>query len=280
LIGRPRTWLFHQIAADLLRDVAARCEAAAIPLLPVKGVVTAHLLYGDVADRPLTDVDIRIRPRDFLRFRRLGRASGWRCVRVARTYHNLIYDFPGLSLDVEGHVGPPGLCALTVEAMLSRAVATDLAGLRLPVPEVHDHAVLLVVNVFKDKLGAAASHAIADVERIVEHPSFDRATFLERVIESRIATITWLVAGWMESQRGSSRWGGIRALLEQRRSIRRLYGRLFHSLLPGASVKAMALRLLARVGADNPMMQGKALLGAFAWELEMALRSRLPAPSD
>jgi hypothetical protein len=276
LIGRPRTWLFHQIAADLLRDVTSRCEAAGIPLLPVKGVVTAHLLYADVADRPLTDVDIRIRPRDFQRFRRLGRASSWRCVRVARTYHNLIYEFPTLSLDVEGHVGPPGLCALTVDAMLSRAVTTDLTGLRMLVPEVHDHAVLLVVNVFKDKLDAAAPHAVADVERIIEHPSFDRATFLERVVESRIATITWLVAGWMES-RGSGRWGEIRTLLEKR-PVRRLYGRLFRSLLPSAGLKPMALRLLARVGSDDRLMQGQALLGAFAWDLEMRLRSRFPAP--
>jgi hypothetical protein len=279
LIGRPRTWLFHQIAADLLRDVASRSEAAGVPILPVKGVVTGHLLYTDIADRPLTDVDVRVRPRDFLRFRRLARASGWRCVRVVRAYHNLIYEFPGLSLDVEGHVGPPGLCALTVDTMLSRAVVTDLAGLRLPVPELHDHAVLLVVNVFKDKLDTAPAHAIEDVERVVLHPSFDRATFLERVLESRIATITWLVAGWMES-RGSGRWGEIRALLERRAAIRRLYGRLFRALLPRAGLEPMALRLLARVGADDRLMQGQALVGAFACDLELRLRSRLPAPRE
>ncbi len=283
--GSRTTWIHHQIAVDVLREASARCEAAVLPFLPVKGAVTARLLYGDVADRPISDVDVRIRPRDFTRFWRLGRASGWRCVRVGRAYHNLVYDFPGLQLDVEGHVGPPGLCALTVDAMLARASPSELLpGLRLLLPEVHDHAVLLVVNVFKDKMTAATPYAAADVERIAELPSFCPEAFVERALQSRIATIAWLVAGWMES-RGSSRWSAVRTSLERRGPIRRSYARLFRSLLPRAAQNPLALRLLARVGADDPIMQGEALVAAFAWEMETRVRARgrcrkgLPLPT-
>ena len=270
------TWITHEVATHLLREVASRCADVSIPLLPVKGVLTARLLYEDVADRIITDVDVRIRPRDFTPFLRMARAAGWRRVRIARTYCNLIYDFPGLSLDVEGSVGPPGLCGLTVDTMLSRATFFPLApDFSVLAPEVHDHAVVLVINVFKDKMSAATVRAVSDVERIARHPSFSTDTFVERAVQSRIATIAWLVAGWMES-RGSAPWGAVRLALDGHARVRRGYARLFRRLLRDGDGdrRTLALRLLARVGADTRFMQADALVRAVAWEIEMGLRGR------
>ncbi len=274
LAPNAAVWAQHTVAAEILRVVARQCAAAGIAFLPVKGVVTSHMLYEDVAERPISDVDVRIRPRDFHAFRRMATDAGWDCLRVARTYRNLVYQFPSLSLDVEAQVGPPGLCALGVHDMLQRAGELHMAeGLRVAVPEIHDHAVLLTVNAFKDKIGTAAAPALEDLDRIVRRRDFRCEAFVDRAVESRTATIAWLVGSWMES-RGSPEWSRLRGQLELRAPIRRAYGRLFQSLTELGHEGSLAMRLLARAGADAPLMRLQALASAAAWEGEMWMRSR------
>jgi Uncharacterised nucleotidyltransferase len=266
-------WLLQTMGVEILREVTARCEAAAVPVLPVKGVVTSRLLYADIAERPITDVDVRVRPGDLATVRRIASAAGWPCLRVAQTYHNLTYGFGVLSLDVEGSVGPPGLCALEVSAMLARAERREIApGLRVLVPEVHDHAVLLTVNAFKDKIATAPPWALVDLERIVVHPDFRREEFVSRVRGARVTTIAWIVAGWLESVRGDPAWGAIRALLESRAALRRGYARLLERRLAEGHPDSLSVRLLTRAGADTRRMQIEAVLRAAAWSVEMAVR--------
>jgi hypothetical protein len=267
-------WLLQEMGTQILGEVITRCAEQAIPVLPVKGVVTSRVLYGDVAERPMTDVDVRVRPRDLPRFRRVAAAAGWRCLRVAWSYGNVTYDFGSLSLDVEAGVGPPGVCALRVETMLDRSEHREITpGLWVRVPEIHDHAVLLVVNAFKDKIVTAPPWALTDLERIVALPQFRREIFVERAIQSRVATIVWVVAAWMQSARGSDAWGTIGADLESGGHVRRIYARLFHGQLAKAKRAPMFLRVLARVGADSLQMQIGAIARAAAWGAEQRLRS-------
>jgi hypothetical protein len=273
--ARTATWIHHELASGIVRQVVTLCLPEGLAFLPVKGFVTGRLLYDDVSERPITDVDIRIRRRDFSAFRRLARNAAWPCYRVARSYRNLVYRFPPLSLDVECGVGPPGLCALSIDDMVSRAIETELApGLRVLVPEIHDHAVLLTVNAFKDKIVTAGAGGLSDLERIAAQTGFRVDTFASRVLSSRIATLTWIVASWLESARGSARWGGIRAAIEARFRPRRAYAALFRHLMEDAAQSPMALRLLARIAADSPFMRAEALLYAASWESEMWLRAR------
>jgi hypothetical protein len=266
-------WLLHESSLRILREVVTACDAAAIPVMPVKGVVTSRVLYADVAERPITDIDVRIRARDFGRLRQLAASLRWPCLRVARTYLNLIYDFDPLSLDVEGTVGAPGLCALDVETMLGRSRRRAMApNLWISVPEIHDHAIVLTVNAFKDKIVTAPRWAIDDLERIVLQPEFDSRIFADRVFEARIATIAWIVAGWMESARVSDAWGAIRRLIEARGRLRRVYARWFIRGLASTEGASLSFRLLARAGADSPLMQAGALACAAAWSAEMWLR--------
>ena len=267
------TWLLQETGVPILREVVARCDAAAIPVLPVKGIVTSRWLYGDVAQRPITDVDVRVRAQDFRRFQHLAARAGWRCLRVALSYRNLVYDFGALSLDVEASIGPPGLCGLDIVMMMERSVRHEIApGLRVSVPEIHDHAVLLVINAFKDKIVTAAPSSIADLERIVVQPGFRLGTFVERAEHARVATIVWLVAAYLESARGSGTWGAIRVAVESTGRVRRLYARLIQHELAAAERAPMFLRLLARVGADSRAMQVEALVRAVAWTMEMGVR--------
>jgi hypothetical protein len=275
---RAATWVLQEVAVGILRDVVARCSASSIEFLPVKGVVTSRLLYDDVADRPLTDVDIRIRARDFPAFRRMAAQAGWREVGRALTYRIVVYGFRGLSLDVEAVMGAPGLCALTVDTMLKRASLVELApGLRLRVPEIHDHAIVLVLNVFKDKLPAASGRAVSDVERIARHPQFRGPTFARRAVEARTATLSWLVAHAMEL-RGSEAWGEVRRELDRSGHVRYAYARWVERLNRGPDPESTWLRVLSRLAADSPLMRAEALVGAAAWELERAIQRRNTAP--
>jgi Uncharacterised nucleotidyltransferase len=275
-LGAPSpisVWISHVVAVDVLREVIARTNAAGIEVLPVKGAITARLLYDDVAERTIGDVDVRIRPRDFAAFRHTATAAGWRCLRVSRAYRNLVYDFPPLSLDVEGQVGPPGLCALSVDTMLSRGRPLTIApGLRVIAPETHDHAVLLIVNAFKDKIISANAGALADLERIVRLPDFYCDVLVDRLVQAHVATIAWIVASWMESARNDHVWGAIRLAIETCTSVRHHYAHVFRRLIREGCGAPMSLRLLARVAADSWFMRAEALARAAAWEAEMWLR--------
>jgi hypothetical protein len=270
---RLSTWLLQETGVQILREVVARCEAEAIPVLPVKGIVTSRLLYRDVAERPISDVDVRVRAHDLRAFRRIAASSGWRCLRVAMTYQNLVYDFGALSLDVEACIGPPGLCGLDVGTMLQRAERREIApGLWVLVPEIHDHAIVLAINAFKDKIVTAASWSIADLERIVVQPGFRPGVLVERAKDARVLTIVWLVAAWMETARGSEIWGAIRVAIESTGRVRRLYARLVQRGLRTAEGAPMSMRLLARIGADSLPMQIVALVRAIAWTVEIRIR--------
>jgi Uncharacterised nucleotidyltransferase len=273
-------WALQHLAAGVVLEVAARCERAALPVLAVKGVVTSRFLYGDVAERPLTDVDVRIRGADLQRFARVAAAAGWPRLRILRTYRSLTYDFGALSLDVEACVGPPGLCRLDVDTMLRRSERREIApGRHVLVPEIHDHAVLLTVNAFKDKIAAAPAWAIADLERVVAHRAFGRDEFVARVVEARISTLAWIVAFWMESARGSEGWGAIRVAIESRGHVRSDYARRFQRQMAHASQDrpSMSLRLLARAAADSPFMRMRALVTAVACSAEIRARAAVDA---
>jgi hypothetical protein len=271
------TWILQSLAAQILREVSRRCRDAGIDFVFVKGAVTAHWLYEDVAERSIADVDIRIRPRDVARFRRMADLAGWRCQRRLRSYRSLVYTFgewTPLTLDVECEVGPPGLCALRVDEILARAGTLSAArDLQVPIPELHDHAVLLTVNAFKDKISGAAPHAREDLSRVVSHRDFHAEVFVERVIRARACTMAWLVASWMETQ-GDTAWAILRHRLEENAPIRRGYARVFQALMAGGG-RSQAMRLLARAGADAPWMRAKAIVFAVACETEIWLRGHV-----
>ena len=62
--GPLRVWFDHQRAARALQALLEVTEPEGIPLLPVKGALLARTLYADVTERPITDLDLRVRRAD------------------------------------------------------------------------------------------------------------------------------------------------------------------------------------------------------------------------
>jgi hypothetical protein len=266
-------WAIHMTARRVLEVVVRQFEAAGIEALGVKGVVTAHTLYREPTERPMGDVDLRIRADDFERAGRIARDAGWKIAEWKPAYRAFTLSVEGLgvAVDVESAVGPPGLCGLSVSEMLSRATR-GAGGADVRVPELHDHAVLLSVNLFKDKFTMALPWAIEDTRRIVEAAGFDEDRFVDRARRAKVASIGWIVADWMARERGSASWKRIREKLGGERAPRPLYAWAFRRLQEKAPL-ALATRLLARIGADQAAMWSGALGRALAWQ--WASRARL-----
>jgi hypothetical protein len=240
----------HAHARLALATVLDGCARSGIDVLPVKGVLTAHLFYRDPGERPIQDVDLRVRASDLAAVEQAGRRQGWRLLSRSWAYRTLSFDVLGFLVEFESHVGPPGLCGLRVDDMLRRAHRSSAPlGLAHLQPELHDHAVLLCVNAFKDKLIDAVPGAIHDLELLPSQAAFDPARFVRLVVESHVATIAWVVAHWLVEVRHASGWTGLRERLGHVLPRGR-YARLFSRTIRRRAPPRQALRVLARAGSD------------------------------
>ena len=254
--GPIATWARHQVALASLGETLEVLQGAGVPALVVKGMVLAYSLYDDVSARPLSDVDLRVRPRDLVAAVRAMRARGLRPGWSSRQLGAVSFAVGETLVELETSVGPPGLCALTVARMMERSVERVLpGGLRVREPEVHDHAVLLVVNAFKDKLVECPPWSLDDLDSILAH--VDTETLLARVAEARARTLTWITADWLARERGSERWRALRERLGPR-PPRRLYAWAMRRWMT-ASPESFRVRWLARAASDSAARRAWAL---------------------
>ena len=205
-LSTPENWLRHVAARSVLQRVTCTFEAHGIAVLPVKGIVTACVLYEDCALRPLGDIDIRISRRDFRRAIQLAEALGWKPRTDAPTLWTATLKLDSWEVDIEGTLGPPGLCALSVDDLLSRAEShVEPLGFEHRRPELNDHALILVINAFKDGL-RLLPWAAEDLRRIVCHKRFDPDTLIARARQARLLSALWIVADWLATNHGVSDW--------------------------------------------------------------------------
>ncbi len=253
--GAVGTWARHQIALAALAEVLGVLERARIPVLAVKGIVLAYVLHDDVADRPMSDVDLRIRPRDFLRLVSAMRDSGHAPEWGSRQLGAVSFSVRGVLVEFEVSVGPPGICALGVAPMLRRSRERLLGGsVRVREPEIHDHAVLMIINAFKDKMIECPAWSLGDLDAIVAR--VDVSALCARIGEARARTIAWIAADWMARERRSESCRRLRDRLGAR-PPRRLYGWAMRRWMPSRG--SLMSRGLSRVGCDSPAQQVWAL---------------------
>jgi hypothetical protein len=249
----------HEHARLALERVLSDCHEGGIEVLPVKGVLTAYLWYPDVGLRPIRDVDLRVRPEDLDRVQRTGMRAGWRLLGRSWAYGTLAFDVLGFLVEFEAHVGPPGLCGLRVDDMLRRALPrADVFRVQHLQPELHDHALLLCVNAFKDKLIDAPRGAVRDLELVPEQAGFSPQRLVDLARASGTAGIVWIVAAWLSRARGCGAWDAVREGIGSA-GPRPLYALLFQRAILRSPPPRPLLRVLARIGADRPSERLRAL---------------------
>ena len=202
-------WLQQVAALDALGKVQRVFGTAGIPVLPVKGVVTSYVLYDDCASRTLADVDIRIPRRHFEQAIQLARTQGWKPKADNLILWNAVLDVDGFEVDIECTLGRPGFCAVTIDDLLARAESSVAPfGFEHVEPELNDHALILVINAFKDGL-EPTPWALEDLRRIVIHPRFDAERLVDRARTGRVTSVLWIVARWLADDQGAGQWRSV-----------------------------------------------------------------------
>lgn len=271
LAARAAAWSRHEHARKVLGRVLDACREHSITALPVKGVLTAHLLHRDPSERNMQDIDLRVTPRDFPRLLPMGRAAGFPLLVHSRAYRHASFDVDGMMVEFEAHVGPRGVCGLTVEAMLARAEEHVAPfGFSHRQPELHDHALLLVINAFKDKIIEAAEWAIRDLELVGARGDFEPKRLAALAKESGVAALTWVVADWLADVRGHAGWAGVRGCLHD--APRKRYREAMRGVLngeprAGGATRAF-MRLAARAASDRLPQRLLALGASALWSAE------------
>jgi hypothetical protein len=204
-------WVRHTAAPRVFQRVASALDAEGIPVLPVKGLLTAHVLYPDVAERPISDIDLRVPRRHFRRALAIARSHGWATASPpGPVLWQAVLNVDGWEVDVECTLGPPALCAITVDDMIQRArAAVEPFGFPHRQPEMNDHALVLALNAFKDGLHPTP-WALEDLRRVVRHEHCDLERFVERTREGRVTSAIWMVADWLANAHGVIEWLTVR----------------------------------------------------------------------
>lgn len=268
--ARARCWARQEQGAHALAKLTSLCAGECIPVLPVKGVLTARLFYEDPAQRWIQDVDVRVLPEDLPRLRVVARQAGLRELTWSPTYCNLVLEIEGLMVEVEAHVGPPELCGLSIREMLGRANdTTEHLPFRHLEPELHDHGLLLCVNAFKDKLEGALDGAISDLILLPKQPGFDPERLAHLAREAEVATMLAVTSRWLSDSVGSTAWEDVCRAVGM--PPRPHYARLFRFLLSkvdATGTPPLLLRVVARDAADTLLRRGRVARSTLAHLLE------------
>lgn len=253
---RALRWAKQSMCRVALERTLAVLGDADVDALPVKGVITTPLLYEDNAHRDIADVDLRIRPGDRRRAMQALSRAGFPLLHGSKQWGAFETVVERMLVELETSVGPPGLCGLPVDTMLAHARRGARGYLE---PELHEHALLLCVNVFKDKLARARRHSLEDVQRIARLEAFNDSAFIRVVHDARSTTLVWLVADFLARQ-GDPRWAEIRDALGR---PRRVYAAAYRALVRSRLRGRFLLPLVARAASDAPLERARAVaLGA------------------
>jgi hypothetical protein len=261
---------FHVRASWGLERALARLSKVAVPALVVKGVVLAHLLYDSPTERPIRDVDLRVRGSDLrTATRAILDEPGARLLVASSFYGNAVLSLRGVELDLETTIGPPFVSAIGVSAMLERAEETvEPLGFPHRRPEIHDHALLLAINLFKDHALAGAPSA-EDLVRLARLPQFRVPVLAERARVAGCTTLVHIVARHLATTRADPRWGEIAVSVRParpayaERALRRL----------GHERETLRHRIELRAVADDPFRRVAAVIAAAAYEGRQLLRA-------
>jgi hypothetical protein len=258
---------FHAQAAHAATQVLTALEQAGVAAVPVKGVLLARTLYPHPSQRPISDVDLRVRARDLPAVLTVARARGWKIEHTSQIYRDATLAIDDVGFDVEAWIGAPFMSSLTVEQVLSRATQQrEPLGCLHWHPELHDHVLQLVLNVYKDHVVEATPWAVHDLERVVALPAFDARVLAARARQAGNGTLLWTLARWLDETRGCVGWRAVhRAVGAPSRP--RYAARMLALWAAPEGTSRLQRRLLVRAASDDPRYRAAAIATMAAWAL-------------
>lgn len=155
-------------ASALVADVAQKLAAPGISVMPVKGALLQHWLYDDPTERPMTDVDLLVRPDALERAVTQLESEGYRTVARPSAGAVMMETPFGLALDLHPTLFDPARYRLPTTELFARGTVDTIlfgASVRLPSPlDVYAH---LIGKVGSDHLDARATARLDEISRMV-----------------------------------------------------------------------------------------------------------------
>lgn len=155
------------LATELVGDVARRLAGSGIVVMPVKGALLQHWLYDDPAERPLTDVDLLVRPDEFGTAVTRLEAAGYE-----RTHHgsvggSVLHTPFGLALDLHSQLFDRARYRMPTRDLFARSGVDDaLYGASVQIPSALDVYAHLIGKFGSDHLDARATARLDEIARL------------------------------------------------------------------------------------------------------------------
>jgi hypothetical protein len=267
-----RTRALQQFALDVIGSVSRRLAGAGIPFVATKGIVTARQLYASPSERPLSDIDLLVAEDDLDRVcATLSDAEFDRRERF-RSYRVAVFNHRGIGIDIKGVVGPTGLCALPARAVIEASVDGASLGLPCRVPSLEHHALLLLINAYKDRLACVDAPATEDLRRLLDLEALPIDRFVAQCDAGHVRAIAWITVRWLRRTGPLARGREIEAALAPppRASFSRWVDALVASGAQGARWSVVPLR----AAGDRWPDVAKSLRWAAVWGVESAIHER------
>lgn len=154
-------------ATGLVADVARKLAGSGISVMPVKGALLQHWLYDDPTERPLTDVDILIRPEEFERAVETLTSAGYRPV-AGSAIGALVFLTPfGLALDLHPRLFDRARYRFSPHEIFARSTKDDaLYGVPVRLPAPLDAYAHLIGKFGSDHLDARSTGRLDEIARM------------------------------------------------------------------------------------------------------------------
>jgi hypothetical protein len=156
-------------ATGLVADVAQKLTGVGISAMPVKGALLQHWLYDDPTERPLTDVDILVRPEELERAVETLRSAGYRPVAGSAIGAVVLQTPFGLALDLHPRLFDRARYRFSTHEIFARSSEDDTlygAPVRLPAPlDAYAH---LIGKFGSDHLDARSTGRLDEIARMAD----------------------------------------------------------------------------------------------------------------
>lgn len=188
--------------AEALIPVLDGMGSAGIPAMPVKGLVIADRLYGDLAARPCADLDVLVRPADLPAARDVLHGLGFR-QREQPGYKALVHQFHDpawgrgtgpdhVRLELHWALWADSDRRMGTDGLWDRSVPTTLLGHPIRTMSAEDTLLHLAIHRTRSALRLRWVTDVAELVR-AEGGSLDWSAYLDRARIARGRTASWVV---------------------------------------------------------------------------------------
>jgi hypothetical protein len=154
------------LATELVGDVARRLAESGIQVMPVKGALLQHWLYDDPSERPMTDVDLLVRPGDLGAAVDLLETAGYTRTRHRSVGGRVLRTPFGLALDLHSQLFDRARYRMLTHDLFERSTEDRVlygASVQLPSPlDVYAH---LIGKFGSDHLDARSTSRLDEIAR-------------------------------------------------------------------------------------------------------------------